>query len=268
MGMPVRQRGRLWHRWWRYLLGRCDAVVSLTEALTAEVRSLGYGGPVELIANARSTARFDGLVRAEAAAQLRAELGLEAGVPLVGFVGHLVPQKRPDVAVEVVGRLRDQGVAAHLVLVGGGPLAPEVATLVDRSALGDRVALLGHRPDVERVLAGVDLLVLPSDDEGMPGVAIEAQMAGCPVVAFPVGGVAEVVGHGETGLVLADHDPVAMADAVAELLADPDGLAAMGAAARVRSQRFSMATAAERYDRVLRAASGGSDAPGPAPAER
>lgn len=268
MGMPVRERGRLWHRWWRHLLGRCDAVVSLTDALTAEVRSLGYRGPVELIANARSTARFEGLDRVEAAARLRSEVGVDDGTPLVGFVGHLVTQKRPDVAVEVVGRLRDRGVPAHLVLAGGGPLADEVATLVDRLALADRVALLGHRPDVEQVLAGVDLLVLPSDDEGMPGVAIEAQMAGCPVVAFPVGGVAEVVGHGETGLVLADHDPGAMADAVADLLADPDELVAMGAAARVRSQRFSMATAAQRYDRILRAASGGTGAAGLAPVDR
>jgi glycosyltransferase involved in cell wall biosynthesis len=256
MGMPVGQRGWLWHRWWRHLLGRCDAVVSLTDALTAEVRSLGYRGPVEVIANARSTARFDGLDRADAAQRLRAELGVAAEVPLVGFVGHLVHQKRPDLAVDVVRRLRDQGVPAHLAMVGGGPLASEVAAQVDRLSLADRVSLLGHRPDVEQVLGGVDLLVLPSDDEGMPGVAIEAQMAGCPVVAFPVGGVTEVVGHGETGLVLADHDPAAMAEAVAKLVADPAGLAAMGVAARLRAQVFSMAAAAERYHRVLTAAAG------------
>ena len=117
------------------------------------------------------------------------------------------------------------------------------------------------------MLAGVDLLLLPSDSEGMPGVAIEAQMAGCPVVAFPVGGVAEVVATGESGLVLSDHDPGAMAEAVAKLLGDPERLVAMGSAARTRSEAFSMATAAERYHRVLTAAVGsgavGPDAVGP-----
>ncbi|HMS88115.1 MAG TPA: glycosyltransferase family 4 protein [Acidimicrobiales bacterium] len=262
MGMPIHDRGRLWHFWWGRLLGRCAAVVSLTDALTDEVRTLGYRGPVELIANARSTARFDGLSRADEAARLRAELGLEPEVPLLGFVGHLVAQKRPDVAVEVADRLRTLGVDAHLVVVGGGPLATDVAAQVQRLDLARRVSLLGHRPDVARVLAGVDLLLLPSDSEGMPGVAIEAQMAGCPVVAFPVGGVAEVVATGESGLVLSDHDPGAMAEAVAKLLGDPERLVAMGAAARVRSEAFSMATAAERYHRVLTAAVGsGADGP-------
>ncbi len=205
MGMPIHDRGRLWHLWWGRLLGRCAAVVSLTDALTDEVRTLGYRGPVELIANARSTARFDGLSRADEAARLRAELGLEPEVPLLGFVGHLVAQKRPDVAVEVADRLRTLGVDAHLVVVGGGPLAADVAAQVERLDLAHRVSLLGHRPDVARVLGGVDLLVLPSDSEGMPGVAIEAQMARCPVVAFPVGGVAEVVATGESGLVLSDR---------------------------------------------------------------
>ena len=254
MGMPVQERGWLWHRWWRFLLGRCAAVVSLTDELTAEVRALGFRGPVELIANARSTARFDGLVHAEEAARLRAELGVGPEVSLVGFVGHLVEQKRPDVALQVGHRLGELGVEAHLVVVGGGPLADDVAAGVERLGLTGHVSLLGHRPDVERLLAGVDLLVLPSDSEGMPGVAIEAQMAGCPVVAFPVGGVDDVVDHDGSGLVLADHDPEAMAEAVAELLGDPDRLVAMGAAARVRSRRFSMAVAAECYHRVLAAA--------------
>jgi glycosyltransferase involved in cell wall biosynthesis len=106
---------------------------------------------------------------------------------------------------------------------------------------------------VEQVLGGIDLLILTSDGEGMPGVAIEAQMAGCPVVSFPVGGVAAVVANGETGLVLASHEVTAMADAVSGLLADRERLDGMGRAARLRAARFSMAVAGERYRGVLEA---------------
>ena len=68
--------------------------------------------------------------------------------------------------------------------------------------------------------AGVDLLLLTSEAEGIPGVAIEALMAGCPVVTVPVGSVAEVVEDGVTGVVMATADPAAMAAAVVSLLDD------------------------------------------------
>lgn len=254
MGMPIDQRGPLWRHWWGRLLDRCAAVVSLTDALTDETRQLGYGGPVALIPNARSAARFGGVDRAAATAALRVELGVPPQRALVGFVGHLVEQKRPDVAVKVVEDLVGRGVDAHLVLVGGGPLAASVANQVRRDGLVDRVSLLGHREDVEQILAAIDLLVLPSDGEGMPGVVIEAQMAGCPVVSFPVGGVGEIVADGRSGVVLAAHDPAAMADEVARLLADATMREAMSVVARRLSERFTMTSAAERYDRMLRVA--------------
>lgn len=251
MGMPIAERGRIWRRWWRWLLGRCAAVVSLTGALTAEVRALGYTGPVELIPNARRPERFATLDRDAAGRALRTEVGVDASTPVVGFVGHLVDQKRPDVAVEVVGRLRDAGLDLHLVIVGSGPNDAAVREQVRRLDLEKVVTLTGHRPDVEQVLGGIDVFLLTSDGEGMPGVAIEAQMAGCPVVSFPVGGVDEVVDSGTTGVVLARHDPAAMADAVGTLLRDPDLRREMGAQGRVRSERFSMNRIAGRYDVVL-----------------
>lgn len=256
MGMPLADRGRGWHRWWRWLLGRCAAVVSLTEALSDEVRALGYTGPIERIANARLTDRFAAVDRLDAGTTLRADLGLDPAASVIGFVGHLVDQKRPDVAVDVLARSRDAGHDVHLVVVGGGPNDAALREQVDRLGVEKFVTLAGHRPDVEAVLGGIDLLLLTSDGEGMPGVAIEAQMSGCPVLAFPVGGVHEVVDSGVTGVVLDDHDPAAMAAAVAELLDDGERLRAMGAAARIRSERFSMARAAEAYHRVLGAAQG------------
>jgi len=251
MGMPVGDRGPLWHRWWRWLLGRCGAVVSLTGELSAEVRGLGYDGPIELIANARDPGRFRALDRAAERSTLRDSLGIDPHVHLIGFVGHLVDQKRPDVAVDVLCRLRDLGVDAHLLVVGGGPNRAALEEQVRRSGVDDLVTIAGHRPDVSGPLAGIDLLLLTSDGEGMPGVAIEAQMAGCPVVSFPVGGAAEVVESGVTGIVLEDHGAAGMAHEVARLLGDADLLAGMSTAARERSEMFSMERAAERYAKVL-----------------
>ena len=251
MGMPIDDRGALWRRWSAWVLSRAAATVSLTDALTTEVRALGYRGPVELIANARSTVRFADLDREGVGTALRRELGVGRSTVLLGFVGHLVAQKRPEVAVEVLAAVRAMGVDAHLAVTGEGQRAELVRQRIRYHDLDDHVTLLGHREEVETVLGALDVFLLTSEGEGMPGVVIEAQMAGTPVVSFPVGGVAEVVDHGRTGLVMADDDVDVMARAVAELAADSERLTAMGGAARCHSDRFSMERAAERYHRVL-----------------
>lgn len=257
MGMPLDARGSLWRRWWRLVLGRSTAVVSLTDELTAEVRSLGYRGPVRLIPNARAAERFAAVDRAVAAAHLRGELGIDPNAGLIGFVGHLVDQKRPDLAVEVLSELVDRGLDVHLVVVGGGPNEASLRRQVAGLGLDGRVHMLGHRSDVEAALGGMDLMLLTSDGEGMPGVAIEAQMAGCPVVSFPVGGVREVIGHGSTGLVLDRHDVTEMVEAVGSLLSRPGDLERMSSESRRRSERFSMEAAAVAYHEVLTASVGG-----------
>jgi glycosyltransferase involved in cell wall biosynthesis len=109
------------------------------------------------------------------------------------------------------------------------------------------ITFLGYRRDVANVLGGLDIVLLTSDVEGIPGVVIEAQMAGCPVVTFPLGRVAEVVDDGTTGVVLPRADVGAMAAAVAVLVTDADARARMGRAARARAREFATDRVAARY---------------------
>jgi len=247
LGFPdeVWRTGR--RKWWEIVTRRVDAAIALTRELEEELRQLHFAGPVWVIPNARRPERFATLDRVAEAEWLRREVGVDVDVALIGFVGHLVDQKRPERAVEVLSRLRRSGHRAHLVVAGGGPLADELAGAVRAHGLSDHVTLLGHRPDVERILAGVDLLLLTSDVEGIPGVAIEAQMAGCPVVTFPLGGVAEVVQDGVTGIVLTGHDTASMAEQTLHLLDDPARRLRMGEEARARSLQFSTGRTAKTY---------------------
>ena len=181
-----------------------------------------------LIPNSRRPERFIALDRDQAAVELREEIGVALDVPLIGFVGHLVQQKRPERAVAVMARLRAMGHPAHLVIAGDGPLRPELEAEVARQGLDRLVTFLGHRSDVEAVLGGVALALLTSEAEGIPGVAIEALMSGCPLVAFAVGGVDQVVEDGVTGVLIEGDDPSDMADAVSSLLDRDDVRTAMG----------------------------------------
>ena len=235
----------------RRVLGRVDAVVALTPRLEAEVRALGFEGTVEVIPNARRSDRFEALDRERARHDLGRDLAIPAERAVVGLVGHLVEQKDPVAAVEGFARLVGQGHDVHLVVVGSGPLAEEVRSAVCGRGLQDRVSLVGHIDDVERVLGGIDLLWLTSRDEGIPGVLVEAAMAGCPVVTYPVGDVTAVIDDGSTGLVLPRSDPALLADETADLLANPGLLGVMGEKARDRSRRWAMDVVAHDYSSLF-----------------
>jgi glycosyltransferase involved in cell wall biosynthesis len=251
LGFPDKVWGPARRRWWAIMMRRIDAGVALTEALEGELRHLGFAGPVWIIPNSRKPDRFLAVDRSAARARLCAEIDVPDGTPIIGFIGHLVRQKRPERVIEVLALLRARGSPAHLVVAGAGPLRPDVEAQARRLGVADAVVFLGHRDDVEWVFGGVDLVVLTSEAEGIPGVAIEAAMAGCPMVTVPVGGVAEVVEHGVTGVVLEGDGPEEMAGAVAALLADDAARARMSRHGRERAPGFSAsATAAVYADRL------------------
>jgi glycosyltransferase involved in cell wall biosynthesis len=247
LGLPLSRWGRVRRGAWRVIARRFDGVVALTPDMEAEMRELGYEGPVWPIGNARDPARFIAVDRMAAASRLRQEIGLGPEVPLLGFVGHLVDQKHPELAIDVLAEVRRQGHPAHLVLAGDGPCRPSVLERIAHHGVQKSVTLLGHRDDPELVFGGTDLVLITSRAEGIPGVAIEAQMTGCPVVTFLLGAVEDVIEDSVTGLVIARPEPLIMATRVAELLADPTRLHAMSAAAAPRAAEFTTARTAALY---------------------
>jgi glycosyltransferase involved in cell wall biosynthesis len=166
----------------------------------------------------------------------RRDLSLPAAGPVVAYVGRLTRVKRPDRLVAVARSVIDAIPAAQFVICGSGDLAAEVSSAT--KDLGESIRLLGWRPDVETVYAAADLILLTSDNEGMPVSLIEAGLAGIPAVATNVGSVAEVVQDGSTGL-LARCDADELAAGVLRLLRDDALRDRLGAAAAAWSrERF------------------------------
>ncbi|MGH9104150.1 MAG: glycosyltransferase family 4 protein, partial [Acidimicrobiales bacterium] len=134
----------------------------------------------------------------------------------------------------LVRELRRRGHPVRGLVVGDGPLEAEVRRLAE----GAGVEVLGRRMDVPDILASADVFAFTSvpESEGMPGVLIEAGMAGVPVVATKTPGATTVIAEGETGYVVPFDDFDALVGAVEKLVLDPDRRAAMGAAARRRCE--------------------------------
>ena len=120
----------------------------------------------------------------------------------------------------------------EFVVVGDGPLRGELEAQAARLGLGPHLHLLGERSPVAALLRGFDVYVISSIIEGMPNALLEALALERPVVATRVGGIPEIVTHGESGLLVPPANPAAMADAILRLLDDPRLAASCGAAGR------------------------------------
>jgi glycosyltransferase involved in cell wall biosynthesis len=166
------------------------------------------------------------------AAPLHAELALPPAVHLVGVVARVVAIKGQDVLLRAAARLRPSYPDVHYVIAGDGDARVSCEALAGELHLADRVHFLGWRRDVPALLRSLSVAVLPTvlDFEGTPLAVIEAMAAGRPVVATDVGGVAEVVRNGETGLLIPPRDDEALARAIDAQLSNTAAAASMAAA--------------------------------------
>lgn len=179
--------------------------------------------------------RFVPGAEAQAAALLRAELGIPADAPVLLFVGRIIGEKGVDLLPEVHARVRERIPAAHLVAVGPeddrDPVKPETLAYLNGAA---QAHWLGYRSDPRVAYALADLFVFPSYFEGFGNVLLEASAMEIPSVAFDAPGVREAVAHGVSGTLVPLRDAAAMADAAIAILSDPALRARMAKAGRER----------------------------------
>ena len=143
--------------------------------------------------------------------------------------------------VEAIGLLRDRGLGARGVIVGEGGERAELERLIERLGLSHSVLLTGYRTDREDLLAAFDVAVCCSDFEGGPLSVMEYMDAALPVVATRVGGLPELISDEQTGLFIEPRQPLALADAIARLDADPVLREELGESARAfKRSRHSM----------------------------
>lgn len=177
----------------------------------------------------------------------RRSLGVPTEAHVTTMVATLKRQKGHAELVRAAREVVRRRPGWHLVLVGDGPCRDEVAGLVAAAGLTGRVHLVGERRDVDAVLAASDSFVLPSLWEGMSVALLEAMAAGLPVVATSVSGTTRVLRDGREGWLVPPGDPVALARALEDVLADPGRARERGLAARQRiADEFSSRRCAEQ----------------------
>lgn len=211
-----------------------DRLLVVSEAVRQDLLDRGIGDPARITVLPLGFDLAPFLESHRLRGQLRAELGVGAGDPLVGIVARLVPIKRHEDFLAAAALVARGVPAARFLVVGNGERRAELEALAERLGLAGRVRFVGWRRDLDRIYADLDLVVLTSANEGSPVSVIEAMAAGRPVVATRVGGVPDLVEDGTSGLLVPAGDPRGVADAVTALLEDPERRRAMGEAGRAR----------------------------------
>lgn len=233
---PVR---RLLHR---STIRRATAIVAVSAEAREDLRRILSEPPERelIIPNARDAITFS-------PPGTRRENGT---TPRLLYVGHLSESKRPDLFLEAVERLTAKGHDIRGVVVGDGPLLEPLRPRAE--AIG--VQMLGRRDDVARLMAEGDILVFTSgpNSEGLPGVLIEAGLAGLPVVSTEAPGVRTVVLDGQTGFVVGSEDLDGMIGKLGLLISDPSLRAQMGTAARKHCvAAFGIDNCADRWRQLI-----------------
>jgi glycosyltransferase involved in cell wall biosynthesis len=229
-----------------------DRVIAVSHAArTFLVEGKGYPAEqIVVVPNGRDLSQFAPGGHRE---RVRAELGIDEAVRLVGVVGRLEAQKGHRYLLDAWPRVVRDFPDVRLLVVGDGSLRAGLEQQAREAGVGAHVIFLGFRTDIPHLLDAVDGVVLPSLYEGMPLTAIEASAMACPIVATAVDGTPEVIEDGITGWLVPPADPAALARALMGMLGDRARAVAAGRAGRARVlERFDLASQVEATAAVYR----------------
>ena len=210
-----------------FSIERSHGVTAVSESLRRDTVALvGVQRDIDVIPNFLDCAHY----RRRADPGLRQDICPPGTDALIVHMSNFRPVKRVDTVVEVFRRVR-QDVRARLLLIGDGPVRPEIEQQVRAHGLQDDVVFIGEEHDPVRWLSIADLFLLPSVQESFGLAALEAMACEVPVIASNVGGLPEIVRQGVTGFTCAPDDVAQMSRLAIDLLLDTPRREAMGRAA-------------------------------------
>jgi glycosyltransferase involved in cell wall biosynthesis len=229
-------RSPIYNNFDRWSLRVPDRIVTVSQATREQL--LGHGVPghrITVVHNAvpagqhRQTQNDAFVLR-----QKKIDLGVLPDEKLILCAGRLSKEKAQINMVGALVHLRKlrPDLAVRLMIIGDGPEHRRILQAIQSAGLEKIVVLTGHSKDLSPYYEAADVVAIPSLSEGSPNVLLEAMAFGVPVVATEVGGIPEIVAHGETALLVPPRDPAAMAAAIERLISDPGAASTLARQAR------------------------------------
>ena len=208
--------------------------IAVSDSIRRELTE-AYGLPAEKVTVVRNGVDVAPFIEPQGRAASRAALGVPADAPVVGLAARFSAQKGLRDLIAATPELVRRVPGVRVVIGGSGPLEGDLRGQALALDVADSLVWPGHVPDMACFLAALDVYVSPAATEAFGMAIIEAAAAGVPTVATRVGGVPEIILDGETGLLVAPHDPPALAQAIVGLLDDRKTAGRLADAARTRA---------------------------------
>lgn len=217
-----------------------DRMVALTEAEGKDYNTFLVCNPDKIVA-IHSGVDIDRYAAARVnIEEKKRSLGLDPKGLVVGTVGWLLPIKGPMYLLKAMEGVFKSHPDTSLVYVGKGDLEEKLKKEAVRISVSDKVTFLGWRDDVPEIMQLLDIFVLPSLNEGMGRVLVEAMAAGKAIVASDTGGIPDLIIHGHNGLLVPPKDSNRLAEAIITLLKDTHRREEIGKNGRLLAKRYSV----------------------------
>jgi glycosyltransferase involved in cell wall biosynthesis len=218
-----------------------DFVIRSRQIPGSKVKVVYLGVPVD---------EFSRLRAADEIAAARQELGIGRDEFAVGTITRLHESKGNSYLVDAAARVVARRPGVRFVLVGEGPLQPDLEAQAARLGLGERFIFGGFRRDAARTLSAFDLTVFPSLWEGTPLTAFEALAAGKPIVATDADGLLDILTDGHDAAIVPKGNAEALAEKIVWIIDHPDDRARLAAAARESGQRYDIGVFVRKMERL------------------
>jgi len=225
-----------------------DKIIALTEQEKKDclARRIAPESKFEII---HSGVNLEGFCDSAAdPAGMRKEMNISADAFVAGTAGRLTPVKGHKYLLAAAQKILARNPGMYFVFLGDGELAGELRSQAELSGIAGNVRFLGWRQDVPRVMSALDVFILPSLNEGMGKVLVEAMAMGKPIVASAVGGITDLVRQGENGLLAPCADADAIAKSIELLRADSSLRKSMGEKGRAMAPGYGAAAMVRKID--------------------
>ena len=203
---------------WKYRTPLVDHYIAISHAIRNILRQEGINE--QIITTIPSAVLPPPPIGKSQIEQLKKNLQIPSHCQIMANIGYLTPQKGQETLLKALPLVIQSFPHFHCLIAGDGPLRQTLEKQAESLKIGKYLTFLGIRDDVPLLLQAADILVMPSNDEGLGTSILDGLLANCCVIATKVGGIPEIIRHEETGLLSPKGDEVALAQNLLRALRD------------------------------------------------